>query len=140
MAVNSMSYYISIVAGPVFSANPVPSGATFSFTYAVKNTGDAPAINPDDTVRQGLYVGYRFTNSYGRVVAEDARFFDKLAPGESASGTESLSFSSAETFTLTLMADPGRDVAGIGGAGRGDTATGQLTVVEAEASDDQTNG
>ena len=63
-----MGYYISIVSGPAFSANPVPSGASFSFTYVVKNTGDAPAVNSDDPIRQGFYVGYQFTNSYGSVV------------------------------------------------------------------------
>ena len=130
-----MGYYISIVSAPAFSANPVPSGASFSFTYVVKNTGDAPAVNSDDPIRQGFYVGYQFTNSYGSVVAEDAKFFDTLVPGESATGEESLSFSSTGTFALTLMADPGQDVAGIVGNGNGDTVTGHLTVVAAESAD-----
>ena len=113
----------------------MPSGASFSFTYVVKNTGDAPAVNSDDPIRQGFYVGYQFTNRYGSVVAEDAKFFDTLVPGESATGEESLSFSSTGTFALTLMADPGQDVAGIVGNGNGDTVTGHLTVVAAESAD-----
>ncbi len=117
-----MSYFIAITAGPVCSPNPATSGQAFSFTWTVKNTGDAPAIAGDDPFRKGFYVGYRLTNQYGRSVAEDAPFFDSLAPGESAGNTQTVSLDMPGEYTLTLYADPSENVGGMTGNGQGDTA------------------
>ena len=117
-----MSYYIEITAGPDCSPNPPAANQPFSFTWTVTNTGDAPAEPFADSFQQGFYVAYRFTNQYGRSIAEDAPFFNTLAPGESATNTQTVSFSEG-VYTLTLYADPAEQVANITGNGQGGTVS-----------------
>jgi len=125
-----MSYFISITSGPVFSKNPASSNETFSFTYTIKNTGDAPAVAYDDPFQQGVFVGYRFTSQDGNVAEENAKFFANLGPGESAEDTQFASFDKPGVYTLIMGADPREAIGGVTGKGQGNSVTAQVSLID----------
>ena len=124
-----MAYFLTIDGDLSVTPNPAPAHATVTLTFTVKNTGDAKATASDDEFMQGVYVGYRYTNNYGRSVEESAILVPPLDPGASSTHSVSSSFGGPGAFGITVEADPVEPYGGASGNGNGGKAVSALVVI-----------
>ena len=118
-----MSYYFGFSQEPAITPSPAVAGAPFVISFGVTNTGDQAGDR--------VFVVFQVLNGYNRSIEEDGWTGDHIAPGQSGSGSWTLSLSSPGEFTIRVIADPTETIAGVSGNGQGDSRQLVLQVVPA---------